>query len=350
MTSERKEDGVATGKACTAGDLAVRLGCELIGDPDVIVARVGTLQRAAPDALSFLSNPHYRRYLETTQAAAVIVAPDVGDEVTGTALLASDPYLTYARAAAQLYPPSTVVGGIAPTASVSAEASVDPDASIGPSAVVAAGARVAAGAAIGAGAYIGEGSRIGAATIVEPNVTIMDDVHIGERCTIHAGAVIGTDGFGIAPSPEGWVNVPQIGGVRIGDDVDIGASTSIDRGAIEPTRIGNGVKLDNQIQIGHNTVIGDHTVMAGMVGIAGSTTIGRNCVFGGNSGTVGHLSIADNVVITARCTVTADIKEAGTFGGVFPHEDIRQHQRNVARYRQLDKLARRLSALEKQRK
>ncbi|MEL7298067.1 MAG: UDP-3-O-(3-hydroxymyristoyl)glucosamine N-acyltransferase, partial [Pseudomonadota bacterium] len=305
------------------------------------------LQNAGEGALSFLSNPHYRQYLSKTGAAAVIVADEFANDVPSCAIVAKDPYVTYARMAAMLYPPPRSHSGIHPSATVAEDASVDPTASIGANAVIDAGVRIASGVVCGAGTYIGRGSRIGADCVLEPNVTIMADVHIGARGLVHAGAVIGTDGFGIARTPEAWIKVPQVGGVRIGDDVEIGACTSIDRGAIDHTRIGNGVKLDNQIQIGHNTVIGDHTVMAGMVGIAGSTTIGSNCVFGGNSGTSGHLSITDSVVITARCTVTSDIDVAGTYGGVFPHEEFRQYQRNLARYRQLDKLARRLSAIEK---
>ena len=328
-------------------ELAVTFGCDVIGDPDTEVTHVATLQNAGEGALSFLSNPHYRQYLSTTGAAAVVVAEEFANDVPGCAIIAKDPYVTYARMAAALYPAPRMQGGVHPSASVAEDAFVDPTASIGANVVIDAGVYVDAGVVCGAGTFIGAGSRIGADCILEPNVTIMADVHIGVRGLVHAGAVIGTDGFGIARTPEAWIKVPQVGGVRIGDDVEIGACTSIDRGAIEHTRIGAGVKLDNQIQIGHNTVIGDHTVMAGMVGIAGSTTIGKNCVFGGNSGTSGHLSIADNVVITARCTVTSDIEQAGTYGGVFPHEEFRQYQRNLARYRQLDKLARRLAALEK---
>ncbi|MEO1116996.1 MAG: UDP-3-O-(3-hydroxymyristoyl)glucosamine N-acyltransferase [Pseudomonadota bacterium] len=329
------------------GDLAVQFGCEVQGDPETRVSRVATLANADAASLAFLANPSYRPQLAATAAGAVVVADADADAVPSTAIIAADPYLTYARMAGVLYPPPAAQPGIGPGAQVDPTASVDPSAEIGPNAVVGAGSVIAAHVVIGAGTVVGRNSTIGEATRLAPNVTIMDDVVMGVRCVVHSGAVIGSDGFGIARGPGGWERVPQTGGVVIGDDVDVGASTSIDRGAIEPTRIGNGVKLDNQIQIGHNTVIGEHTVMAGMVGIAGSTTIGANCAFGGNSGTTGHLSIADGVIITARCTVTGDIDAPGTFGGVFPHEDIRSHQRNVARYRQLDKLARRLSALEK---
>lgn len=331
----------------SVGDLAVRFGCELRGDPDVLVETVATLANAHAHALSFLANPSYRHQLAGTAAGAVVVAEPDADAVPGVAIVASDPYLTYARMAALLHPPVAVRPGVGAGAVIDPAAEIDDSAEIGANAVIGPGTHVGAHAVIGAGTVVGRDCRIGEATRLAPNVTIMDAVTMGARCVVHAGAVIGSDGFGIARGPAGWERVPQVGGVVIGDDVDIGASTTIDRGAIEPTRIGNGVKLDNQIQIGHNTVIGDHTVMAGMVGIAGSTTIGANCAFGGNSGTVGHVRLADGVIITARCTVTSDIDTPGTYGGVFPHDDIRNHQRSVARFRQLDKLARRLTAIEK---
>lgn len=331
----------------SVGDLAVRFGCELRGDPGVVVETVGTLANADGRALSFLANPNYRRQLAGTAAAAVVVAEADAEAVPGVAIVAADPYLTYARMAAVLHPPTAARPGIGGGAVIDPTADIDATAEIGANAVIGPGTHIGAHAVIGPGTVIGRDCRIGKATRLAPNVTIMDAVTMGARCIVHAGAVIGSDGFGIARGPSGWERVPQVGGVIIGDDVDVGASTTIDRGAIEPTRIGNGVKLDNQIQIGHNTVIGEHTVMAGMVGIAGSTTIGANCAFGGNSGTTGHVNICDGVIITARCTVTADIDTPGTYGGVFPHDDIRNHQRSVARFRQLDKLARRLAAIEK---
>ena len=332
----------------SVGELAVQFGCEVVGDPDVVVERVATLSGATTGALSFLANPAYRPQLAQSRASAVVVASGDAEAVPGVALVADDPYLTYARMAAVLNPPAVPQPGIGSGAVVDPSASVDATAEIGANAVIGAGTRIGSHVIVGAGTVIGRNCIVGNGSRLFPNVTLMDDVVMGARCVVHSAAVIGSDGFGIARGPSGWERVPQVGGVVIGDDVDVGASTTIDRGAIEPTRISDGVKLDNQIQIGHNTVIGAHTVMAGMVGIAGSTTIGANCAFGGNSGTTGHLTIADGVIITARCTVTGDIPAAGTFGGVFPHEDIRSHQRNVARYRQLDKLARRLAAVEKQ--
>ena len=313
----------------------------------MVVETVATLSNAHDRALSFLANPSYRHQLADSAAAAVVVAEADADGVPGVAIVAADPYLAYARMAAVLHPPTEARPGVGEGAVIDPSAVIDASAEIGPHVVVGPGTHIGAHAVIGAGTVIGRDCRIGDATRLAPNVTVMDAVSMGARCLVHAGAVIGSDGFGIARGPAGWERVPQVGGVVIGDDVDVGASTTIDRGAIEPTRIGNGVKLDNQIQVGHNTIIGDHTVMAGMVGIAGSTTIGANCAFGGNSGTVGHVSIADGVIITARCTVTSDIDTPGTYGGAFPHDEIRSHQRSVARFRQLDKLARRLTAIEK---
>lgn len=329
------------------GELAVRFGCDVIGDPDVIVDHVATLRGAQSGALSFLANSAYRKFLSESAASAVVVSEQDADAVSGVAIVAKDPYLIYARMARILHPRSVPSAGIHARAVVHEGATIADDAAIAAAAVIESRAVVGARSSIGAGSYVASGVRIGADCWIGPNVTLMADVQLGDRCVVHPGAVIGSDGFGIARGPEGWEHVPQVGGVRIGDDVDVGACTSIDRGAIEPTIIGNGVKLDNQIQIGHNCVIGEHTVMAGMVGIAGSTTIGSNCAFGGNSGTTGHVTIADGVIITARCTVTSDIESAGTYGGVFPHDDIRNHQRSVARFRQLDKLARTVRKLDR---
>ena len=328
-------------------ELAVRFGCDVVGDPDSVVDHVATLRGASNGALSFLANPAYRKYLGDSDATAIVVAEEDAPHVSGCALVADDPYLTYARMARLLHPRAVPAAGIHVAAVVDNSAALGESVSIAAGVVVDANVVIGSGCAIGAGTYIGPDVQIGAGCWIGPNVTIMGDCILGARCVVHPGAVIGSDGFGIARGPEGWEHVPQVGGVRIGDDVDVGACTSIDRGAIEPTTIGNGVKLDNQIQIGHNCVIGEHTVMAGMVGIAGSTTIGKNCAFGGNSGTSGHLTITDGVVITARCTVTSSIDEPGTYGGVFPHDEIRNHQRSVARFRQLDKLARELTRLQR---
>ena len=339
-------DGISRPELSVA-ELALQFGCSVVGDPETKVDHVATLRGAGAGALSFLANPRYREYLGQTEATAVVVAEDHAAAAPCTAIVAADPYLTYARMAALLYPLPPAIPGIHPTAVVTPDADVDPQAEVGAHVVIGAGSSIGPFCVVGPGTVVGTGCTLGRGTRLAPNVTLMNNVRLGERCVVHAGAVIGSDGFGIARGPAGWERVPQVGGVEIGNDVDIGACTSIDRGAIEPTRIADGVKLDNQIQIGHNTVIGKHTVMAGMVGIAGSTVIGANCAFGGNSGTTGHVTIADGVVITARCTVTADIDAAGTFGGVFPHDEIRHHQRNVARYRNLDKLAKRVAALEK---
>ncbi|MEL7310611.1 MAG: UDP-3-O-(3-hydroxymyristoyl)glucosamine N-acyltransferase [Pseudomonadota bacterium] len=328
-------------------ELAVRFGCDVVGDPDSVVDHVATLRGAGAGALSFLANPSYRKYLEGSDATAIVVAEADVESVKGAALVAQDPYLTYARIARVLHPRPVPAPGVHRSAVLGNDTEIGEGASIAAGVVIDANSRVGAHTAVGAGTYVGPDVQIGSECWIGPNVTIMGDTVLGDRCVVHPGAVIGSDGFGIARGPDGWEHVPQVGGVRIGDDVDVGACTSIDRGAIEPTRIGNGVKLDNQIQIGHNCVIGEHTVMAGMVGIAGSTTIGKNCAFGGNSGTVGHVDITDGVVITARCTVTSNIDTPGTYGGVFPHDEIRNHQRSVARFRQLDTLARQLKRLQR---
>jgi len=329
------------------GEIAARFGCELHGDPEPVVSRVATLGNAGPDAISFLANPAYRSALADTQAGAVLVSAEDADACPVPALVCADPYLTYARVATLLYPPHR------PQPGISEAASVDASATIPASAAVGAGARIGPGVVLGehvavgpncvleADCTVGEGSRLVA------NVTLCRGVSLGARCLIHPGAVIGADGFGIARSPEGWVKVPQVGSVRIGDDVEIGANSCVDRGAIEDTVIGQGVRIDNLVQIAHNVRIGDHSALAAMVGIAGSTEVGRRCMFGGASGAVGHVKIADDVILGGRCMVTSDIRKPGMYGSAMPHQEIAVYRRNVARFRQIDRMARRLRQLEK---
>ncbi len=320
----------------TLSELARRFELELVGDGTLAVERVGTLSGAAPGALTFLANPRYRDQLAGTVATAVVLARGDLAACPVAALVATDPYLAYARIAALLYPAPHSTSGIDPTASIAAYAKVANDAAIGPRAVIGAGAVIGARAVVGPGAVVGEGSVVGEDSRLEANVTLYPGVTLGRRCLIHSGAVIGADGFGMAPSPQGWVKVPQVGGVRIGDDVEIGANTTVDRGAIEDTVIGDGVKLDNQIQIGHNCVIGAHTAIAGCTAIAGSTTIGQRCMIAGGVGIVGHIVIVDDVVVTARTFVTHAIPEKGVYSGALGFAEQRLWQRRVARFRRLD--------------
>jgi len=329
------------------GELAVRHGLELRGDPDHRVSRVGTLQSAGPDAVSFLANPKYRRQLESTRAGVVVLDPGAAEGCPVAVLVGANPYASYARIAADLHPAPGIEPGVSPRAYVDPTANVGEGVWVGPSAVVEAGAKVGRGCFVGPGCVVGRGSVLGPGCRLVANVTICHGVVLGERVLVHPGAVIGADGFGLAREPEGWIKVPQVGGVRIGDDVEIGANTTIDRGAIDDTVIADGVKLDNQIQVAHNVRIGEHTVVAACVGISGSTTIGRRCMIGGAVGFAGHLEICDDVVVTGMSLVSHDLRKPGVYSSALPVDEARLFRRNAARFRHLDELAGRVKALER---
>jgi UDP-3-O-[3-hydroxymyristoyl] glucosamine N-acyltransferase len=331
----------------TLGELAIRHGLELHGDPDVRVERVGTLQAAGPDAVSFLANPRYRKYLRSTRAAAVVLDAEHVAECGTAVLVSRSPYASYARIAADLHPAPAFVPGIRAGAMVDPSAEVAADACVAPGAVIEAHARIGAGAYIGPNCVVGEGATVGPGTRLVANVTVCHAVRLGARVLVHPGAVIGADGFGLAREPEGWIKVPQLGAVTIGDDVEIGANTTIDRGAIDDTVIESGVKLDNQIQVAHNVRIGAHTVVAGCTGISGSTTIGRNCMIAGAVGIGGHLDIPDGTVITGLTMVSRSIRKPGVYSGALPLDEAAQWRRNAARFRQLDTLAKRVARLER---
>ena len=336
-----------SGDGLSLGELAVELGCELAGDPDARVARVATLGEAGPADLAFLANAAYRRQLATTRAGAVVLAPGDADDCPGACLVHPNPYVAYARAATLLYPPHRAAAGVHPSAVIEPGADVHATASVAAHVFIETGARIGAGVAIGPGCVVGRDAVIDEDTRLVARVTVLHGVRIGRRCLLHPGAVIGADGFGLARDSEGWVKVPQLGGVAIGDDVEVGANTTIDRGALGNTVIGDDVRLDNQIQIAHNVVIGAHTALAAMVGVAGSTRIGANCMIAGQAGIGGHLEICDGVVLMGRAMVTASIRKPGAYGSGVPVEEVAQWRRNVARYRQLDKMHRRLRAVEK---
>lgn len=332
--------------ALSLGELAAQLGATLHGDPEERILRVATLSQAGPGAVSFLSNPHYRRQLEETRASAVILAPSDLPKCRVAALVLDNPYLGYARAATLLNPPANRPPGIHPSAWVSPEAEVHETAWVGAHAVVEAGARIASGAAVGPGCVVGEEVRIGEDSQLVARVTLCRGVIVGRRGLFHPGVVIGADGFGIANDAGVWVKVPQLGGVCIGDDVEVGANTTIDRGALEDTVIEDGVKIDNQVQIGHNVSIGAHTAIAGCVAIAGSTRIGRRCTIAGAASIAGHLEIVDDVHLTATSSVANSIREPGIYSSGMPVQENRAWRKNIARLRQLDEMARRLRALE----
>jgi len=327
-------------------DLAAQTGAQLRGDGDCEVDHVDTLQDAAPGAVSFLANPSYRKHLAVTRASAVILKAEWLEDCAASALVSDNPYLLYARVAEILHPLERHPPGVHPAAVVAASAQVAPDAWIGPGAVIDEAARIGPRAAIGPGCYVGRSVEIGEDSRLIARVTICGGSRLGRRVVAHPGAVIGADGFGLANEGGVWVKVPQVGGVLIGDDVEIGANTTIDRGAIRDTVIGDGVKLDNLIQVAHNVQIGEHTAIAACTGISGSTRIGRYCSIGGGVGMAGHLEIADHVLITGMAMVTRSIREPGVYSGNMPAEANRQWRRNVANFRRLDEYFRRLKTLE----
>ena len=334
-------------KSYTLRQLAARFGGEVAGNGAVRVRQVGTLESAGADAIAFLANERYLRQLQTTRAGAVILGDSARDATALPRLVCANPYACFARVSALFNPPLAVRAGIHRSAVVGKAAVVGRGVEIGPHAVIGAGARIGAGSVIGAGSFVGEGVTIGTSTRLFANVTVYRDCRIGDRVALHSGVVIGADGFGIALDAGRWIKVPQIGHVVIGNDVEIGANTTVDRGAIDDTVIEDGVKLDNQIQVGHNVRIGAHTAIAACVGIAGSAKIGRHCRIGGAAGIAGHVSIADNVEVSANTMITKSISEPGTYTGMYTFERNREWRRNAAQLRHLDELAKRERALEK---
>jgi len=327
------------------------LTLELRGNPDEPIDRVAPLESAGPGALSFLSNPRYRRAALESGASAIVMAAEDADALQaggarGTLLVCVNPYAAFAYAAQSLAPVEVLQGGVASAAHVAPSARIDPTARIDVAAIVEADAVVEPGARIGAGAYLGPGAHIGARTRLHAGARVMAGCRVGADCILHGGAVIGADGFGFAPFEGRWVKIPQTGRVVIGDDVEVGANTTIDRGTMGDTVIEDGVKLDNQIQIGHNCRIGAHSVIAGCVGIAGSTTIGKGCQLGGAAMILGHLRIADGCVISSGTLVSRSINERGFYTGFFPFMKNRDWERNAAVLRQLDELRDRVRQLE----
>lgn len=329
------------------GQLAEFLGATLRGDPEKVITGLATLQEAGPAQLSFLANPQYRKYLADSRAAALLLKPADAEGFAGDALIVPDPYLAYARISHLFDPKPKSAPGIHPSAVIAADAVVDPTASIGPFVVIESAARIGAGVTLGAHCFIGARCEIGEGGWLAPRVTLYHDVRIGKRVVIQSGAVLGGEGFGFAKEKGIWQKIAQIGGVTVGDDVEIGVNTAIDRGALADTIIGNGVKLDNQIQIAHNVQVGDHTAMAACVGISGSTRIGKHCMLAGGVGLVGHIDICDNVFLTGMTMVTHSITEPGAYSSGTAMQPAAEWRKSAARIRQLDDIARRLRQLEK---
>ena len=330
----------------TLGQLAVRFGCELHGDPDATVDHVADLQGAGPGALAFFANARYRAQLTETRATAVVIELAELRSCPVAALVAKNAHATFARMAEVLHPPPAGAPGVHPSAVLGSDSVLDASASIGALCVVGARARIGARVIVGPGCVLGEDVTLADDVRLVARVTLCDGVQIGARSIVHPGAVIGADGFGFAAERGAWVKVPQVGSVRIGEDVDIGANATIDCGAIGDTVIEDGVKLDNQIQVGHNTRIGAHTIIAGCAVIAGSAVIGKHCQIAGSVGINGHISICDNVVLTAQSMVVSSITEPGVYSSGIPIEAAREWRRIVARIKQLDALAKRLRAAE----
>ena len=313
----------------TLGEIASRLGGRVAGDPRTPISQVGSLERAGAGQITFVSSPRYKTKLATTRAAAVILGPEMEGLTTLPRIVCEHPYAYFARLS-QLFNPLTVQ---AP--------------GVHPSAIVAPTARLGERISIGPHCVVGDGAAIGDDSCLYPGVTVYPGCLIGARAIVHSGAVIGADGFGIAREGEGWVKIPQIGRVVIGDDVEIGANTTIDRGALDDTVLEEGVKLDNQIQIGHNVRVGAHTAMAGCVAVAGSADIGKRCTLGAAAVILGHLSIADDVHVSAGTVISRSIHRAGTYTGMFPFDENASWARNTAVVRHLAELAERLRALER---
>lgn len=335
------------------GDLVESLGGELNGDPALLIDGIAPLDAAGPSHITFLSNPKLRAQAAATQAGALILSAAEHEKLQGYAgarIISDNPYAYYARAAQHFVALHAlpVVPGIHPGAWVDPAASVAATAVIGPGVTIEAGAVIGEHCIIGAGCFIGRDAQVGAHTLFHPNVSFLAGCRIGRRGVVQSGAVIGGDGFGFANDKGRWIKIPQTGGVTIGDDVEIGANTTIDRGALDPTVIEDGVKLDNQIQIAHNCVIGAHTAMAGCVGVAGSAKIGRHCTFGGAAMVLGHLTIADNVHVSSGSLVSRSIAEPGQYTGFYPLARNADWEKTAAVVRQLDGMRDRVRELEKQ--
>lgn len=328
--------------------LAEALDARLSGDGSKVVCGLSSLEDAGPDQLSFLASRQYRKLLATTRAGALLLTETDAADYAGNALIVDDPYLAYAQLSHHFDPKPRPQPGIHPTAVIADSVKVDATATVGAGVVIEADAVIGANVVLGAHCFVGARCHIGSGSWLAPRVTLYHDVRMGERVVIQSGAVVGGEGFGFANDRGSWQKIAQIGGVLIGDDVEVGANTTIDRGAINDTIIGNGVKLDNQIQIAHNVQIGEHTAMAACVGISGSTRIGRHCTIAGGVGMVGHIDICDNVFVSGMTMVTRSITEPGAYSSGTAMQPAADWKKSAARLRQLDALAKRVQQLEKQ--
>jgi len=336
---------VAERQGLRLDEVVNRLGGSLKGDGSVFISQAGSLRSAGVGQISFLANPKFREQLLATRASAVIVSPAFEGDTTLPRIVHANPYAYYARVVALLNPVGWRPPGVHPSAVVSSV--VPRSARVGENVVIGKDVRIGENVTLYPGCVIGDGVVLGDDSLLYPNVVVYGDCSIGKRAIIQAGAIIGSDGFGFAKEDERWIKIPQIGRVVIGDDVEIGANTSIDRGALDDTVIGDGVKLDNQIQIAHNVRIGENTAMAGCVGVAGSATIGRRCTIGGAAMIVGHIAIGDDVHVSAGTMITKSVNKPGQYTGVFPFAMHANWLHDAAQLKRLAKLAERVSELEK---
>jgi UDP-3-O-[3-hydroxymyristoyl] glucosamine N-acyltransferase len=338
---------MATAEKYRLAQIVERFGGEILGNPQTSISQVATLESAGAEHISFLTQGKYRKQLAGTRAGAVILGRTDSGLTELPRIVCDDPYLYFAKVSALFNPPQAIKPGVHRTAVVERGTMIPASASIGAGAYVGRRVKLGRGVVIGPGCHLGDGVEIGAASRLHARVTIYPGCRLGQRALVHSGAVIGADGFGIAQDHGIWRKIPQVGRVLIGDDVEIGANTCIDRGALDDTVVEDGVKLDNLIQIGHNVHIGAHTAIAGCTGIAGSSRVGKHCMIGGAVAIVGHLDIADRVIIHAATVVTKSIRKAGTYGG-HPAEDSRSWTLNMARLRHLDALRERVRHIEQQ--
>jgi UDP-3-O-[3-hydroxymyristoyl] glucosamine N-acyltransferase len=330
----------------TLGEIARHIDAELYGDTECKINRINTLQKASQGEISFFSNRRYAVYLKSTAASAVILGSEDRNICPTSALVVDNPYLGYARTARLLYPAPEYKPGIDISAQIHPSAKINPTAFIGPNVAIGANCVISENVFIGAGSALGENVVIGPKSRLYANVVIYDGAKTGECVILHSGVVIGADGFGIANDKGQWVKIPQIGSVVIGNDVEIGANTTIDRGALEDTVIEDGVKIDNQVQVGHNVHIGEHTAIAGCVAIAGSTRIGKRCIIGGACGISGHIEIADDVTLMGMTGVANSIKESGVYASAIPAMDVKLWRKNAVSFKQLHTFATRIRKIE----
>ena len=335
----------AAGVTLSLADIAAQLGGVVLGEAQTLIHQVATLASASEGEIAFLTNLKYKNQLQTTLASAVIVSPDFAESISLPRIVSKNPYAYYARLATLLNPRATVTPGIHATACCLSE--VPSTVSVGPNATIGAGVVLGDGVVIHAGCVLGDGVRIGGASQLYPNVSVYTGCEIGRNAILHSGVVIGADGFGFAPDNGQWIKIPQLGRVIIGDDVEIGASTTVDRGALDNTMIGDGCKIDNQIQIGHNCVIGKNCVIAACAAIAGSVTLQDSVIVGGAAMIAGHVTIASGAVISGGSLVMKNITKPGQYTSVFPLEEHSHWLHNAAQIRHLAKLAERVSELEK---